>query len=57
MTVKELNREQLDCLKQNYIFETVENPSYSELAESFYIFDEVIYEYYEGINFVEDDFY
>ena len=57
MTVHELSRDQLDELKQNYVFETVENPSYGELADSVGIPDEVVFDYYAGIRFVNDDFF
>jgi hypothetical protein len=56
MTVRELNKDQLEELKQNYVFETMENPSYGDLAESYSIADEVIYNYYDGVYFVNDDF-
>ena len=56
MDVRELNREQLDELKENYVFETMENPSYRDLAEAYNIADEVIYGYYDGVYFVNDDF-
>ena len=56
MNVHELSRDQLDELKQNYVFETVANPSYEELADSIDIPDEVVFEYYAGIQFFDDDF-
>ena len=51
MTVKELNQDQLDELKQAYICEMIENPSYSELAEAVNISNEFIYHHYDGYIF------
>ena len=56
MTVKELNQDQLDELKQAYICEMIENPSYSELAEAVNISNEFIYHHYDGYIFSSDDF-
>lgn len=55
--VEQLNRNELDELKQRYVSETVNNLSYGELADSTCIPDGVIFEYYGGISFVEDDFF
>ena len=57
MTVRELNREQLDELKQRYIIDTVENPSWRELADTDSITDEVVFEEYEHFVFTNDDFF
>lgn len=65
MLVTELNREQLDELKQHYVcqlaetgeFEEVVGVSYGELADSVNIQDDVIFEHYDGIEFTEDDFF
>lgn len=57
MNVRELNRQQLDELKQIYICETMENPSWGDLVDSTEIEDEVIYNRYDGICFVDDDFF
>ena len=65
MTVHELSREQYKELCQRYITEFwtdnehgTKSPSMSELACADELVDEnVIYHYYEGINFVEDDFF
>ena len=52
MTVRELNREQLDELKNSY-FWTVKN----EYMHPECIPDDAIYDYYSWIHFVEDDFF
>lgn len=65
MTVRELNREQLDELKQTYACqlrdcgedEEVIGISYQELVDALRIPDEVIFEHYDDIWFVEDDFF
>ena len=60
MTVRELTRAQLNELKVDYVFkqyrEQDEMPSYLEVANSADIDDEVIFEEYSGIDFVEEDF-
>lgn len=56
-TVKELSRSELDELKQSYLFDTVENPSYGEIADSINITDSVIFEHYTGYRFSDDDFW
>lgn len=57
MTVRELNRDQLDELKQRYIIDTVENPSWGELADTDSIADEIIFKEYELFVFTNDDFF
>lgn len=68
MDVTELNRDQLNELKQFFLCDKREieceesgekynTPSYSELVLSEDIPDDVIFEYYEGIIFSEDDFF
>lgn len=61
MTVYDLNREQLDELKQNYICQLEECDgdvvSYGDLANSVDISDSVIFNHYGGIVFSEDDFF
>lgn len=57
MDVRELSREQLDELKQAYVCETVDCPSYGELADAVDIPDDVIFQHYSGIDFVMDDFW
>jgi hypothetical protein len=57
MNAHELNREQLTELKQAYMMDTVDAPSYGELAAADELIpDEVIFERYEGTDFVEEDF-
>lgn len=62
MSVKELNREQLDELKCNYVMEIAKTegrfPSYMELALApSEVPDEKMYELFEHITFTEDDFF
>ena len=60
MTVRELNRDQLNELKQVYaaqLAETGEEISYVELVESTEIPDDVIFNHYDGILFTDDDFF
>lgn len=65
MTVRDLNKEQLNELKQAYATqlkdcgedEEVLGISYRELAEATEIPDEVIFNHYDGIIFTEDDFF
>lgn len=63
MKVTELNREQLVCLKQQYLcdwydsFPFENGPSYQELADADKeIPDELVFDYFEGFDFVPDDF-
>lgn len=58
-SVEELTREELNELKQNYVFETAggSDPSYRELADSVDIPDEVIFRHYAGILFGPEDFF
>ena len=62
MKVTELNREQLTKLKQDYLIRLVnegvrEEPSWEEMSMvDELVTDEVIFEKYEGIDFVEEDF-
>lgn len=60
-TVKELTREQLIELKQNYLTKKMdekgESPSYGELAEAGWtITDDEIFKEYDGTMFSDDDF-
>lgn len=63
MVVTELNRDQLNELKQAYITQLTEcddevlGTSYEELIVSQDIPDEVIFEHYAGFDFSEDDFF
>ena len=61
MTVYDLNRDQLEELKQHYLMQKMdergETPSYEELAfVDDYVSDAEIYAEYSGVNFVPDDF-
>ena len=58
MRVDELNRDQLEKLKQHYLMETQMDVSYSDLASADDIVsDEDIFDYYGDVDFVPDDFY
>ncbi len=63
MTVKELNRDQLDELKEAYFWgeETADIPKFNHLGLPALfagdIPDNVIFEYFAGIHFVNDDFF
>lgn len=58
MKVNELGRTQLIELKERYYISKNENVSYGELANiDNIITDKEIFEQYEGIEFVEDDFF
>lgn len=58
MKVNELGRTQLIELKERYYISKNENVSYGELADiDNIITDKEIFEQYEGIEFVEDDFF
>lgn len=56
MTVHELTRSQLSELKQAYLCELFQNPSWGDLADAEDVPDDVIFEHYSGIEFVPDDF-
>ena len=59
MSVKELNREELIELKQNYYCnELGNNASYGELADiDNIVTDEEIFNFYDYADFVKDDFF
>ncbi len=58
MTVKELNRDQLIQLKQNYICDTYDRVYWSDLAAADeLISDSEIFAVYADINFTNDDFF
>lgn len=58
MKVEELNREQLKELKINYLSLNKNNISYEEIANIESIIpDAEIFEYYNGVNFTEADFF
>lgn len=57
MTVKELNRDQLVQLKQDYLTKNDENVSYGELADANdLVDDETIFDEYGNTIFSSDDF-
>ena len=57
MSYKELNRDQILALKQNYLVRTKDNVSYNELAEADnLVSDEELEQEYKNVNFVEEDF-
>lgn len=57
MTVKELNRDRLIQLKQNYYCSNHESVSYAELADvDNLVSDDEIYREYAGVFFVPEDF-
>ena len=65
MTVQELNREQYKELCQRYITEFwtdsvngTKSPSLDDLlCADELVSEDVIYNYYDGVNFVEEDFF
>lgn len=61
MTVRDLNKEQLDELKQTYTTQLIETDEevigYEGLTNTTDIPDEVIFNHYNGIIFSEDDFF
>lgn len=57
MTVKELNQEQLNELKVQYVFDHNPSPSWDELVCAEIIPNEVIFKEYGHIEFVEEDFF
>lgn len=59
MGVRELSREELIELKQNYYCnELGNNASYGELADiDNIVTDKEIFEYYDYVDFVKDDFF
>lgn len=58
MSVYELTAEQLDELKEKYAIEVCDGDiSWGELAAARDIPDHIIFEHYDGISFVNDDFW
>lgn len=61
MTVKELNRDQIDELKERIVTEELDltgsTPSYMELICSHEIPDKAVYDIFDGVDFTEDDFF
>lgn len=56
MSVKELNSEQLDCLRVD-LFYNPENPDLVADYSGFWeIPESLLFRVYDGINFVDDDF-
>ena len=60
MTTYDLTRDQLDQLKQDFVFDAFRNDgkccSYMSLACSSDVPDAIIHDYYEGMDFTDDDF-
>lgn len=57
MSYKELNRDQILALKQNYLVRTQDSVSYNELAEADnLVSDEELEQEYKNVDFVEEDF-
>lgn len=57
MRLDELTREQKIELKQNMLFERLDNPSYGELADADHLVsDEELEKKYGNTEFVPDDF-
>ena len=62
MSVQELSRDQLTCLKQAYLTEMLDaqggSPSWGELAEADSIIsDTEVFNEYDGVDFTPDDFF
>lgn len=58
MTVKELNRDQIVQLKQDYLVEIRGDVSYGELADADeLVTDAQVFDRYSGVDFVPDDFW
>lgn len=57
MNVRELNQNQLNELKVRYIFEHDPNPSWGDVEFAKNVPNEVIFKEYDGIYFVEEDFF
>ena len=57
MTVRELNQDQLNELKVRYVFDHEDSPSWNEIVLAEHIPNEVIFEEYGHIEFVEEDFF
>jgi hypothetical protein len=57
MTVRDLNRHQLNELKESYACQLRQDGiSWGELCEAHKIPDDIIFEHYDGVTFVEEDF-
>lgn len=56
MFVKELNAQQLDCLRWAMFYEDGNEEVLQGIETTFDITDEMVFSHYDGIYFVEDDF-
>lgn len=57
MKVQELTRYQLLQLKQTYLCQLMQDPPLGTLVDADKVIpDDIIFDYYAGIDFVEDDF-
>lgn len=56
MYVQELNAAQLDCLRWAMFYEDGNDEVLQGIETPFDISNEMIFSYYDGIHFVEDDF-
>lgn len=57
MTVYELNNDQLNELKEVYILDEIDCPSYEDLLDSHSLPNKLIYSRYKDYNFTEADFF
>ncbi len=57
MKVHELERFQLNALKESFVCETIPRPHWRALADAYEIPDSIIFDYYADIEFVNDDFF
>ena len=58
MTVKELNQDQLTELKQNYFYNQLTEDERADIYCCYWeIPNEIIFDFYDGIEFVKDDFF
>lgn len=56
MYVQELNAAQLDCLRWAMFYEDGSDEILQEIETPYDITDEMIFDHYDGVYFVEDDF-
>lgn len=60
MTTYDLTSDQLDQLKQDFVFDAFERAgigvSYMSLACSSDVPDAIVHDFYEGVDFTDDDF-
>lgn len=57
MTVRELNQDQLNELKDTYFWNNCTEDERCDYCCSSEIPDEIIFNFYDGIEFVKDDFF